>query len=777
MQGVNMKQQEDRKSLVACERSCEAASWESGLSPVEDPTETLSDDDSDEKRSSRGFSGDDLLATIRQRSGGVALYSILSISVSMALLSILALFQFETTVQDRSREPESIDNTVPMYPSEGVCAAESYSKPVWQELLELQINVIQNLIHASLFGAAALVAAIRGDVVWLYFSRNVGFFLFPVVFVCLVHDLGAIIWLQHDAGSYNFRIFVSFVMTIASGTAFVKYEAACRVVRRILAERMRSISCTPASTGKSSSLAGNSRDMAKANVIFYGALVSQTSNVLYAIVTAMQWFNKSVECSDSDHGDRRLEGTMEEDNETQTGGGDLLMFEMAYSLAAHQSYLLALILLASTFPRHFASVGGAILTSTWRLIVAIGSLMHIYLHWKGTSRNTFSLLYTCLEVVAMLPILLAATSLLRGIRKSQGKSKGYGLVEDGEESVDELSVDGLLHERASIEARFHCPTLSQIAVSDRYSTRQNWGARLLFLGTSTLLLEFTVECFALLRREFLGTSMAHEVWKWGMHVSSIYLFCAIMSVETPSIYRRTRVLLAIACPLGSLVGIWQLWMLVHYAENGTDDRWTWFVACLLALRIICGFTQTIGLFVLKNTEPSTDVVTEYSKAIDDELASSQTRANFALYKIYLPTFVAFVVGVAVLSNCSEPMVSSLIPTDSCAAMKMDFVLNKNWPGLGLFFHFGMLIVIGAVDGLSTGSPSYKPSLAIASLFAGHVTLLIFVSLSWDVLQTDCWEVLSVADVLRRMVLPLWMVASGYLFVCLDRHWRLRVLSM
>jgi len=123
------------------------------------------------------------------------------------------------------------------------------------------------------------------------------------------------------------------------------------------------------------------------------------------------------------------------------------------------------------------------------------------------------------------------------------------------------------------------------------------------------------------------------------------------------------------------------------------------------------------------------------------------------------------------------MVSSLIPTDSCAAMKMDFVLNKNWPGLGLFFHFGMLIVIGAVDGLSTGSPSYKPSLAIASLFAGHVTLLIFVSLSWDVLQTDCWEVLSVADVLRRMVLLLWMVASGYLFVCLDRHWRLRVLSM
>jgi hypothetical protein len=237
------------------------------------------------------------------------------------------------------------------------------------------------------------------------------------------------------------------------------------------------------------------------------------------------------------------------------------------------------------------------------------------------------------------------------------------------------------------------------------------------------------------------------------------------------------VLLAIACPVGSLVGLWQLWTLSQYAEDGMDDPWTRLVACLLGLRILCGLTQTLGLIILQDTKPVTDVVSNYCKAPDHELASSQRRANFALYKLYLPSFVAFVVGVAVTSNCSEPMVSTMIPSESCSATKMDFVLNQNWPGLGLFFHFGMLIVIGAGDGLSTGSPSYRPSLAIACLFAGHVAGLLFVSFAWDVLQTDGWDVLSVPDVLRRLVLFLWMVASGYLFMCLRRHWKLRVLPL
>jgi hypothetical protein len=349
-----------------------------------------------------------------------------------------------------------------------------------------------------------------------------------------------------------------------------------------------------------------------------------------------------------------------------------------------------------------------------------------------------------------------------------------------ENNVDEAALNDVVEESEEneyVETRFHCPTLSQIAASDRYSPRQNWGARLLCVGTAALLLEFTFECVAMLRQHFVGTGMTHDVWKWGMHVCSIYLFCAIMSVETPSIYSRTRLLLAIACPLGSLVGLWQLWTLSQYAEDGMDDPWTLLVACLFGLRILCGLTQTLGLIILQDTEPVTNVVSDYCKVPDHELASSQRQATFALYKLYLPTFVAFVVGVALTSNCSEPMISMMIPSESCSATKMDFVLNQNWPGLGLFFHFGMLIVVGAVDGLSTGSPSYRPSLAIACLFAGHVACLIFVSFAWDVLQTDGWDILSLSDVMRRMVLFLWMVASGYLFVCLHRHWKLRVLPM
>jgi hypothetical protein len=749
-----------------------------------DPIEALSitDDASDETLSDEESFDDALSRIIRQRSNGVALYSILCISLSMTLLSFFLLFQFGRKVQDRSRQAESVENSIPLYSSEDLCSTKSYLKPLWQELLELQIDVIQNLVHASLFGSAALVAAIRGDVLWLYFSRNVGFFLFPVTFFCFIHDLGAILWSSHDnADGFQIRLFVSFFMAASSGVAFVKNEASCQVVRRMVVQRVKSLAGIPTSdttfTRYPPFLARNAGDMAKANVLFYGALFAQASNVIYAIVTATQWFALNVECNNSNSGQRRIEGVAQDEN---TSGDNLLMFEMAYSLAAHQSYLLALIMLASTYPRHFASVGGALLTSGWRLLVATGSLSHIYLHWNGVPRDSFSLLYTSLEMVAMIPIFVAALLLMRDICRSEGKVSGYKPVGSVENIVDEAALNDFVadsEENEYIESRFHCPTLSQIATSDRYSPRQNWGALLLCLGTAALLLEFTVECVAMLRQHFVGTGMAHDVWKWGMHVCSIYLFCAIMSVETPSIYSRTRLLLAIACPVGSLVGVWQLWTLSQYAEDGMDDLWTLLVACLLGLRILCGLTQTLGLIILQDTEPITNVMSDCCKAPDHELASSQGRAKFALYRLYLPTFVAFVVGVALMSNCSEPMISTMIPSESCSATKMDFVLNQNWPGLGLFFHFGMLIVVGAVDGLSTGSPSYRPSLAIACLFAGHVSCLIFVSFAWDVLQTDGWDVLSVPDVIQRMVLFLWMVASGYLFVCLYRHWKLRVLSM
>jgi hypothetical protein len=217
--------------------------------------------------------------------------------------------------------------------------------------------------------------------------------------------------------------------------------------------------------------------------------------------------------------------------------------------------------------------------------------------------------------------------------------------------------------------------------------------------------------------------------------------------------------------VGSLVGLWQLWTLLQYADDGMDDPRTLLMACLFGLRIFCGLTQTLGLIILQDTEPITNVLSDYCKAPDHELASSQRRAKFALYKLYLPSFLLF---VGVLMSLPEPMISTRYLLNMLSN-KMGLCSNQNWPGLGLFFHFGMLIVVGAVDGLSTGSPSYRPSLAIACIFAGHVTCLIFVSFAWDVLQTDGWDVLSVPDVIQRMVLFLWMVASGYLFVCLHRH--------
>ena len=101
-------------------------------------------------------------------------------------------------------------------------------------------------------------------------------------------------------------------------------------------------------------------------------------------------------------------------------------------------------------------------------------------------------------------------------------------------------------------------------------------------------------------------------------------------------------------------------------------------------------------------------------------------------------------------------------------------LAQNWPGLGLIFHYGMIIVIFVANGAHESRPSYKPSLNIASLFSVHVSALILVHLCWDVMQSDFWSILCAGDVGRRIVVLLWMLASLLLWFCCERVLEVRL---
>ena len=97
--------------------------------------------------------------------------------------------------------------------------------------------------------------------------------------------------------------------------------------------------------------------------------------------------------------------------------------------------------------------------------------------------------------------------------------------------------------------------------------------------------------------------------------------------------------------------------------------------------------------------------------------------------------------------------------------------------MGLFFHFGLVAVIFAYDGLRKSMPSYKPSLAFAVLCLGHVAFLISIDLLWDLLQTRFWYSLTVGDMVQRMLLILTTICAGYLSACLYRLRQLRLIKL
>jgi hypothetical protein len=641
--------------------------------------------------------GSDILSeTVKDGSKGVGLYATITIALCMVSCSFLLLYQFDANAAKimeaaPSGQPPA-DYSIPKYESQDFCGAtadRSRRLPLGQHILQYQIHVIQNLVHAALLGASAMVAALRGDAIGLYFVRNVAFFCIPIGVIYTWVDLRSVWMGETEPMDHIFRLPLAFTMAVAGVVAFLEYTPIFARIRWILSERARcDFRDNQCNLLYPKGLAANAVEANLARLIYaFGNIVQALAWIHYG-VTTWQWLANAPSGCDLNASQGTRVPMMT----------DLQIFEMSFSGGAHQSLLIALFFLAATYPRDMASVGGSLLSSGWRLLVALGSLLNLLNHPGGTTTR-IALINTAVEALVMTPIVMASLFLaLRIVRRPRGNS-----VNQRDKEVESPVVaNSASDERGSSakddvslvsEDQYRCPSLFQIARSKRYTKVQRRGARLLGYGTFLLLLEMSAECFVLLRQNHMGTTMTQEIYRWGMHVSAMYIFCAVMCVETPFVYQTTRGLLAAACPSGSLVALWQLSTLLRYSTDLHDNVFDQVVAGLLCLRVVSGFFQTIGLAILEHLEPM-ESSTDHPRIPSEQttIVSRLVLLRRFLVGVYMPSMVMYIFYFALLGNCAIPMVSPSLSDAACKThSSLGFSLAQNWPGMGLFFHYGAYV--------------------------------------------------------------------------------------
>lgn len=252
-----------------------------------------------------------------------------------------------------------------------------------------------------------------------------------------------------------------------------------------------------------------------------------------------------------------------------------------------------------------------------------------------------------------------------------------------------------------------------------------------------------------------------------------------MCVETPFIYHKARKLLIAACPSGSLVALWQLSTVLRFTSDIRKDFFGQAAVCLLILRALSGLAQTVGLFQLSTLQPvsskTVSIIPSITSDRNSVIKARLRELRIVLWGLYVPTMAVYIFVFSLLGNCHEPMVSPSIASPTCSGSQSTALsLAPNWPGMGLVFHYGMIIVISTAGGADESSPNYKPALNIASLFSVHVSVLILVHLFWDFGQSDFWSVLSVGEVVRRLLVLLWMLVSLFLWFCCERVLKVRL---
>ena len=671
---------------------------------------------------------------IRDGVMGLGLISVLAVSTCMATVSILLILQYQMSpVSSFSGDQQCIAV---------VAASRFFSNstsqfPLWADLMAQQIQIIQNLVHASLLGGAGLVAAYRGDLVWLYFARN----------CCFYFGLAALAYHALDLWRGNARtsFVVSAILALCCMVAFVRLELVRYEVNQLV-ERY--------TMGHEANypkyLPSTRPQLVKTRIISRLTDCLQGAAIVFTI-----WTTASA--------------IREEDCNSQTRVG---LLEMSYRLGAHQAFLLSLLFLVTTFPGDQSCVGGAIICSGWRLTLALSYLVPLLTSQKFTDRDVVSLINVSIELVLMSPILVIALllyqenseSLLWTTRSTAVKySRLHEKVDD--DNDDDCSDDGSDTPDPEHIRRIQSLSMLQISKSDHFSSSQRSGAFLVWISSACLLAGMTAECFMLLQSGNGIDGLGAEVYQWGMHICAMYLFCTHMSVNSPAVYKRARWLMAIACPGGTAVAAWQVWVL--FSNKTTDvDKATLLASGLFIVRAMCGVGQCIGICLLSSIEPESKTSLsekESSGGLESELENRLKRTSFILYYVFIPSLFLNVVGEGYFASCGQPLLSPTTP----GCIQDFFLLAKSWPGFGTFFHFGGLLVIFASDAVLQAS--YPPSLAIASLFSAHATILVAADLVINMFLTDSTWVI-------HQLIPkvLWMLSVGWLWMSFRRLWTWRV---
>lgn len=665
--------------------------------------------------------------TVRSGIQGIGLVFVVVIAVLMGIVSIVMILQYQpATTYTKSQDA-------------GECGAIS-TKPFWADLLGAQIPILQNLIHASLLGGSGFVASYRGDLVWLFFARNCAFFFGLAAFSFLLVDCVSLLT-QGASFELLLRFTICLMFTVTTAVAFGVLEYTRRRVRRIQNEpfegRMSNAKYPPL-------VAETTGQYQKANFIHFLATLVQVVAIFYTLTTTMTYLY-SAQC----HSNQTL--TID-----QSKRALIAPFQMAYGLGAHQAFLLSLFFLASTFPKCRSSVGGAILASSWRLLLALSfiiNLMVVQSFDVSDTRQRAALFFCILEAALMVPILVTALLLFREAQQNNGtKRLSYVRVETKE---DEGSQSNLANsEVLGSEHCFLCPSLLQIASLPQLSERQRQGAYMLWSSTMCLFVELTFECILLLSQS--GLLSAQSVYVWGMHICAMFLFISHLSMSCNEVYQRARILLFVACPVGSLISFWQIW---HLCRKFSYKYISLIIVALVFTRGLLGVFQTIGLIQLDSI-PSNDVRTSKIGRVNNlDMLVSHVRC--LLFWFYIPSLALFGVAVSMLSTCTLPMISSTAPYGTCQTLQ-SFTLSQNWPGLGLFFHFGVLLVIFTSDGLELTFASYPPSLVVGSVFTCHIGLLTLTTHAFDfgrmLFGLDI-QILCLGDYFAHGALVLWTLAS------------------
>ena len=769
-----------------------------GSHPNEDPDD-MGDD---------GVPNDVIAVSVRKGTQGVALVSVLIVTSMIAAVTFLRVFEYRYDPSKAGPSNASLQD----------CTAIDEPLPVWADLLFIEIGLIQNLVHASLVGAATIVAAYRGDIIWMYFARNIGFYLGLTACSYVVVDVHALLLslnLSEDGQTgavfdkTNWKTLVRLVpemiMAIAAVVAFIKLEF---VRQRVIALKKKYFESARSFSNALSLEIDNERfppllaqttaQRGRSQLIYKAARGIQGMAVFYTIRTT--WIVLMNACTDPTGGNDNDPTGMEP---TLLLHGSLASFASSYNAGAHQAGLLSFIFEAATFPRWSACQGAAILAGGWRLWVALAYLPRaIPIALNG--ETVWPLVFTAAEVVLMSLVVISAVLQYReNLSTADGTNSGgfisgatnpavrtvagnhgaykqvasdtfedeHGVADDDNygtdsETLEHSETTNPNDELANDECDPPCWTMRQIAASTRYSRQQRRGAHLMWIGSLALLLEMTLECMLLLRLGSIGTKYTNGMYKWGMHVCAMYLFCCIMVASCQEVYGRARILLFLACPAGTVIGLWQLWMMLTtegQSVSSRTDSVSVLVAALFGIRGICGILQTAGLVLLRHIEPEGSDVDEtvgdpmdennnlgsdYDTTHVDALVS---RGRFLLLHVYLPILAGYIAQVAYMGTCNYPLVSPNTQNDCAAAEGSDtagtamgtYVMEPTWPGFGVFWHYGFLLIAFAGDGLATRSCSYKPSLAIATLFAAHVSLLILVSV---LMETGQMVAASIRDI-------------------------------